>query len=591
MLAPLWAPLCQPRKRRRVGGWRQRAARGEDDEEETFSMSSLAAGHLSSWCDGIQSAAALRRHMADAVSDGFKHPMVTRFGNLGGGGGRPSGQHCHESLVRLLQACGVNRCLTSLPSPSDVSHIILPSTIIKVAAQDYPTLFKKYFGANARKVEMFWRGFFESGFNREWAAAHPCLHGKSLEQLRNSIPITIHEDAGPISKNLSANCISFSSLLGEGDEKVTKFLSFTYVKGRKTINTRIAWDAFLEDLHHVSTGFVGGAPVAPIDNDSRWTFIAMFAKGDEECHANSWGMPHWQGAGEPCSECRANRGARPWTDLNRRAAWRDHVIQDKAAYVARIRVPAHPLVESFFFSRWCAFPDLMHMMDCKGVSASVLGGVLQQLIVDVRLGGSQEARLDRINALLVTWYNDHPGSNRLPTLFISNLTRDGWWELNGPAIKAAMTRSAVPPFRDIWREHAQAGNANDAHVTAIIENLALFYDVLYQAPMFMPRATIDRIEEICMNFGIAYLHCREYARSHNILSWPVRMKTHKMQHVPLMCKVINPVHVQCYGEESLIGTTTKVWKRSIAGRHHNVAQRNVLLKRFCGLLLRFEGYA
>ena len=101
MLAPLWAPLGPPRKRRRLGGWRQRSARGEDDEEGTVDMSNLAAGHLLSWCDGVQSAAQLRRHMADAVSGGFQRPMVTRFAHIGCGEGRRSSQHCHEGIVRL----------------------------------------------------------------------------------------------------------------------------------------------------------------------------------------------------------------------------------------------------------------------------------------------------------------------------------------------------------------------------------------------------------------------------------------------------------------------------------------------------------
>jgi len=591
MLAPLWAPLNAGRKRRR-GGWRQRLARDDDDADEIFDMSNLAAGHLLSWCDGIQSAAELQRHMADAVSDGFNHPMVTRLAKIGGSSARRTSQHCHDGLVNLLEVCGVNRCLTVLPAPSAVTHIILPSTLIRMMAQDYPTVFKARFGATQRRVSMFWQQFFDRDINRRWTADHAALRGKSLEDLRRCIPITIHEDAGPVSKVMSANCISFSSLLGDGDEKVTKFVSFTYVKKTDIqLNIHIAWAAFLNDLESLATGYIEGAPVAPSNDDCPWSFISLFAKGDEECHANAWGLPHWQHAQEPCSECRANRGTRPWSDLRRGALWRDRVIANKDAYIARIRRPLRPLVESFFFSRWCCFPDLMHMMDCKGVSASVLGGVLQNLVVDVRLGASQEARLDRVNELLVEWYNAHPGSNRLPKIHLSNLIRDDWWELNGPAIKAAITRSAVPAIRDIWRAYAQVGDANDASITAAIENLALFYEVLYAAPMFMLPTTVDRIQEICMNFGVAYLQCREHARVLNIYSWPVRMKTHRMQHVPLMCKVINPVYAQCYGEESLIGTTAKIWKRSIAGRHKAVNQRNVLLKRLCGLLVRFEGYS
>ena len=69
---------------------------------------------------------------------------------------------------------------------------------------------------------------------------------------------------------------------------------------------------------------------------------------------------------------------------------------------------------------------------------------------------------------------------------------------------------------------------------------------------------------------------------------PVRTKVHKMQHLPRLAGIINPIYVQCYGEESLIGTTVQVWKKCMNGRYDKQAQRNVLLKRITGLLLRYE---
>ena len=55
-----------------------------------------------------------------------------------------------------------------------------------------------------------------------------------------------------------------------------------------------------------------------------------------------------------------------------------------------------------------------------------------------------------------------------------------------------------------------------------------------------------------------------------------------------MAKLLNPGEISCYADESSIGSTAKVWKRSLAGRHDQVNQRNVLAKRVLGVLVRLE---
>ena len=59
-------------------------------------------------------------------------------------------------------------------------------------------------------------------------------------------------------------------------------------------------------------------------------------------------------------------------------------------------------------------------------------------------------------------------------------------------------------------------------------------------------------------------------------------------HIPLYASVLNPRFVQNYAEESFIGSTTKVWHRSMFGPYKKVTQSTVLLKRSLALLLRLE---
>ena len=90
------------------------------------------------------------------------------------------------------------------------------------------------------------------------------------------------------------------------------------------------------------------------------------------------------------------------------------------------------------------------------------------------------------------------------------------------------------------------------------------------------------------SFGECFMRLREIARVKKWPLWNVTPKVHKMQHVPLLATVLNPRCVQNYAEESLIGTCTAIWARSVSGRYSTVAQRAVLAKRLTGLLLHFE---
>ena len=66
-------------------------------------------------------------------------------------------------------------------------------------------------------------------------------------------------------------------------------------------------------------------------------------------------------------------------------------------------------------------------------------------------------------------------------------------------------------------------------------------------------------------------------------------KVHISQHMASQVLVMNPRYCQNYTEESGIGSSTAVWRRSAVGRYRASAQRSVLLKRVAALFIRFEG--
>ena len=218
----------------------------------------------------------------------------------------------------------------------------------------------------------------------------------------------------------------------------------------------------------------------------------------------------------------------------------------------------------------------------------MFGGVLGFLMTDIRLGPNRDARLTRINDLLKEWYRANPAENRLPPILSSNLTNNGWYDFTGQAIKAAATRCARGFFLHLCQLYFNRGTRSDALLLTLLTNLCEFYTILYSGDMFLPDASLDRLRTVTIAFGEAYQALRAHCAEQAILGFPVRPKMHRMQHLPRCARSINPVTLQCYAEESLVGTTTRVWKRSMAGRYEPGVQRVVLTKRMVGLLLRVQ---
>ena len=387
-------------------------------------------------------------------------------------------------------------------------------------------------------------------------------------------------------QELIGKLLVVSSLLSDGDEKITKFLCATCIKS-KSCTLRSAWARLLIDFDELAEH------IDVRDSDgTTWHFVLLFAKADEECRANEWRLVHWNAADEVCQECRANRTTRPYTDLGASAAWRPTAVEfmTQPAYTSRAREPLHPLVNSPYFTRWFCFIGLMHVMDCKSVTSSVLGGVLRELTRLDTLGPNREQRMGRINEELATWYSAHPGWHRLPRIKLANLvSTDGWSDLHSPAVKAANTRASVPAFLYLCRKYLTSGSRLHICIVQLMRRLNDFYTILYRAGMFLSDDEMDRLRAATVGFGELYMELREIARLAGELSWPVRPKHHRMQHLVAAAKLINPIHCQCYMEESQIGTTVKVWKRSMSGRYKKGVVRNVLTKRITALMLRLHG--
>ena len=214
MLAPLWAPFRTPAPRRR-GGFRQQ--REAEDEELASSppppgKCKLLIRQFLKWCQGDISATALHEVATDAQDDGFQHPMIDRVAALRGG------QHAHDELMSLIKReTDALDLMMGIGSPgSAVTEILKPSNVIASFLKHHPDKFAKKIGASPAKVKKFWQGFKKQPQNHDVMKNHTYLKDLPLKDLYLTVPLALHEDAGPVSKSKSAACLSWSAITAEG---------------------------------------------------------------------------------------------------------------------------------------------------------------------------------------------------------------------------------------------------------------------------------------------------------------------------------------------------------------------------------------
>jgi len=194
-----------------------------------------------------------------------------------------------------------------------------------------------------------------------------------------------------------------------------------------------------------------------------------------------------------------------------------------------------------------------------------------------------------INKKLQEHYKERPSSYKLPELTLANITAsNGWAELSSSAIKSAPTKAAAPFFASLARQYYPSASQLDTAIRQCCDNLVASYDIIRDATMFPNDVELTRLRDATDEFGIGLQTLRGVSSIEGQLLWQVRPKAHKAMHTPFFAQVISPSAVNCYINESQIGTSQQVWRASAKGKYHASIQRTMLAKRWLALLLRFE---
>jgi len=489
----------------------------------------LSLSMLWDWGLGLLSGPHLKRHMASSLAEGSTQSNTAVLASIGGGTYHPN--NCHRSLINLVKATPLGKLVTHVEG-QHITACIQPHHLLHYYYKHFERSITISLGLCEVKCRKFWDGMWESEMGKELFREHPDLTGKTPPQLARSVPMAIHEDAGPYTKRKSMNVISVSSLLGVGTERKTKF---PFAAHTKLAGTRVPTDDPAHALLIQSLGFLA-AGVVPVPSPVRvppeppwepnslneelagkpimgnWSGISLFGKVDMEAATVGWGFPSYN-AVEMCGWCRANRTDKPFTNLLDNAEWRAHLVRTTAEIVARLTRPLHPLTQAKFFNRFFVRIDIMHALDHRGVSSYVAAGVLYPLVKSEHgLGNTQEVRLRALNHRYSVWASKTKVSSIMPPILLSNLTvsQSGKHivQLHGPTVKAANTRDMMPWIAELASEFFAGTSLEHSSMRKVTGALVECYSILYGADMFLTGTEKYGFKAAVERFGRHYQHLR-----------------------------------------------------------------------------------
>lgn len=230
----------------------------------------------------------------------------------------------------------------------------------------------------------------------------------------------------------------------------------------------------------------------------------------------------------------------------------------------------------------------MHILDLRGVIAIAGGSLLWKIISSINsLGATQDARLTKVN-LMMKDFQRGGASHRMPPLKKSNLRCDGWAMLNGPVIKAANTRALLPFLHFLANKFFAAHGSYASSIRKVFQALVQIQKIFYSSGQFLEDESKAELNESFLKLGRHWQNLRHLSSLENENSFQIRPKVHIAMHFPEQSELINPVFVQNYQEESLIGVVTKVWAACARGPYDKTIQAKALNRMWVGLEIRMS---
>ena len=414
----------------------------------------------------------------------------------------------------------------------------------------------------------------------EWRAA---LASKDLAA---AFPYAIHGDGVPVFKHKSLECWSAGSLLAEGGAKDVKTLTFCYwshlraVAAKDGVDTeecvwKVAkWDmeAFLEgsrpredwNQRPWSAGSaeaaLAGAPLA-----GGLCGVPWVVKGDLEHFQNILKLEATT-SHTPCFYCRADRGARPWTDFSAEAAWKSHCWQNDAEWRAAHPV-RHPLFGILRLGQHSVHTDVLHTV-ALGVAQNAVASALW-LLVYRAMTGTAKKNLQSVWSHLHDYYKERHTPTQIRKLTGSMFMpepaapRSRYPKM---ATKAKETEYLVGAVLWTWQQF-RAESDHDASVAAVLERLdrIFFLSRRVGSSLHLAPGEAAEIRAAMDSVLLHYTALGNEAAANGDMLWNVTPKFHVAWHWAWQAQFLYPHASACYVDESFVGVVAKIVKASTNG--------------------------
>ena len=551
-------------------GWRQRLDRSRSPPRAAhvaWGWTLQICNWMGKWAWGRSKAVSICEDAAaKAKPDGELEKRIAQ-------GARQNGHNAERLLESIVPTARLPPTIDVVGS--EINTVVLPFDSFHWLRTLNPFKFERHLGAHSSGLEDWWRSLQSRSDGAELWNHNQYLVGRTPSDLKWYVPLIVFDDAGPCSNNDSAYARCYFSITGRGSDVETRILISTGLKNADLND--LSWPPIMASFDRLA-GPIG---------DNGWGAILLFLGSDLEYAANVLGMVSYNSA-NCCAECDANGSTVPHNDFSDGALWR-HTVRDNATYLAHFRQPLHPLVAHGWFNRFSYRHDILHMWDHHGITSTSVGCVLDHHVREasaVLPGNNQQIRLDFLNDDIRAFNSARGVLNKLPKLKLSNLTKDGFPDLHGQAVKAANTRSVIPYVVELQRR-ACVINATplEKHMSKVVESLDVLYQLMYGVGYWFSADQLTLFNKHCKRIGsnwqlLAFITARDLVRS-----WPQRPKLHyTIAHLPRQAALINPRHVQSYASESMVGRVSTIYTASMDGPHKHL-QSKVALKYWTGMLL------
>jgi hypothetical protein len=471
-----------------------------------------------------------------------------------------------------------------------------------------------------------------------------------LEQLRKDhpeyakwcVPIVVHGDGVPCTKNHTLDTLSFESLLTKRSvDKHYSTLDYIFFMSGVFNQTMVSDDA--EDdtskgltktemwqplVHSLRAMYFGKWPtkdptgseiVGPQESDSftmkgqalagGYSFVCWVNKGDMDFHINHYQQPgHWS-SNNPCPACQCTReedSPMRWNNFSpetpQRRTWKSSTFTSMTAYSTfcrskgkQVHLIFKPLSQGGLGMHVMSqYKDALHVGD-MGVTKHACGNVLWLLCYTDVLGeGMRPAdKMARVWGEICDLYKARGTSSQYSHLSLASFCDPEKPRADYPVLKGkgAEMRHLLPILKTIWAKYARSVIHYEQHVLQVLNRLHSFYVALdfTQDGMFPFHLPLAVSEQILIDIDALLQHWALLSRQsveRNLNLWHVVPKHHYLWHLAQEASHLNPRMSWCYANEDFVGKLATVGLSTRHGQAAAYRSKQLVEKYILGITLR-----